>query len=173
MTEKEILNLQEQNGQQQYYLMLMGTFYHAYGCGAFALARTTGYRVMRKHRKDGDILTCGFPLARLEEVISRLQAAGGSVCEGEGKIYLFSGIDGTPDEALVCEPKQETVLADCKSARTVDSSWLADAVMHFNLSLSTPMDAMNLIASLQRRLRDEQQQQNQQEESPRESATDY
>ena len=52
-------------------------------------------------------------------------------------------------------------------------SWLADAVMHFNLSQSTPMDAMNLIASLQRRIRDEQQQQQQQEESPRESATDY
>lgn len=85
MTEKEILTKQEQNGQQQFYLMLMGTFYHAYGHGAFALARATGYRVMRKHRKDGDILTCGFPMARLDEVTSRLQAAGGSVSEGEGK----------------------------------------------------------------------------------------
>lgn len=61
MTEKEILQQQESNGQTAFYLMAVGMFYHAYGCGAFALSRATGYRVLRKHRKHGDILTCGFP----------------------------------------------------------------------------------------------------------------
>ena len=121
MTEKEILQQQETNGQKVFYLIAVGMFYHAYGCGAFALARATGYSVLRKHRKQGDILTCGFPANQLETVFQRL----------------------------------------------------VDELQSFNLSLSTPMDAMILIARIQRRLRDEQQQQEPQEESPRESATDY
>jgi hypothetical protein len=50
MTEKEILQQQESNGQTAFYLMAVGMFYHAYGCGAFALSRATGYRVLSKHR---------------------------------------------------------------------------------------------------------------------------
>ena len=45
MTEREILDKQEQTGNQEYYLMLVGSFLHAYGNGVFALARATGYRV--------------------------------------------------------------------------------------------------------------------------------
>jgi hypothetical protein len=41
MTEKEILQQQETNGQKSFYLIAVGMFYHAYGCGAFALARET------------------------------------------------------------------------------------------------------------------------------------
>ena len=66
MTEKEILQQQEVNEQKAFYLIAVGMFYHAYGNGAFALARATGYRVLRKHRKHGDILTCGFPANQLE-----------------------------------------------------------------------------------------------------------
>ena len=32
MTEKEILQQQESNGQTAFYLMAVGMFYHAYGC---------------------------------------------------------------------------------------------------------------------------------------------
>lgn len=59
MTEKEIQQQQELNEQKTFYLIAVGMFYHAYGCRAFALARATGYRVLSKHRKGGDILTCG------------------------------------------------------------------------------------------------------------------
>ena len=48
---------QEQAGNREYYLVLVGSFLHAYGHGAFALARATGYRVMRKQRKWGEVLT--------------------------------------------------------------------------------------------------------------------
>jgi hypothetical protein len=41
MTEKEILQQQESNGQTAFYLMAVGMLYHAYGCGAFALSRAT------------------------------------------------------------------------------------------------------------------------------------
>lgn len=50
MTEQEILRQQEVNGNQSFYLMLVGKFLHACGHGAFALAKATGYRVMRKQR---------------------------------------------------------------------------------------------------------------------------
>ena len=66
MTEKEILQQQEQNEQKVFYLIAVGMFYHAYGGGAFALSRATDYRVLRKHRKGGDILVCGFPANQLE-----------------------------------------------------------------------------------------------------------
>ncbi len=51
--------MQDENQRNAFYLMAVCMFYHAYGNGAFALARATGYCVLRKHRKGGDILTCG------------------------------------------------------------------------------------------------------------------
>ena len=56
MTERDILDRQEQNGNSEFYLMLIGKFLHAYGNGAFALSRSTGYRVLRKQRKGADTL---------------------------------------------------------------------------------------------------------------------
>ena len=45
MTEKEIMEMQEQRGNKEFFLMLVGKFFLAYGHGAFALSRGTGYRV--------------------------------------------------------------------------------------------------------------------------------
>ena len=76
MTEKEVLDLQNERGNQEYFLILIGSFLHAYGHGAFALSRCTGYRVMRKHRKQlGDVLTTGFPIAKLDSVSEKILAA--------------------------------------------------------------------------------------------------
>ena len=165
MTEKEVLQQQENNGQKAFYLIAVGIFYHAYGCGAFALSRATGYRVLCKHRKGGDILVCGFPANQLDSVLQRIREAGGEVEQTGEKTFLFRGLDGTADEALIAEPKPQTVTSPTKDVpqSEVSFSWLADELLSFNLSLSTPMDAMNLIASLQRRLRDEQEQKKQEE----------
>ena len=105
MTEKEVLEKQEENGQQEYYLILIGSFLHAYGQGAFALARATGYKVKRKHRKLGEVLTAGFPATRIDQVMEKIVAAGGEAAPLEdGKTWLFKGIDGTPDESMIAEP---------------------------------------------------------------------
>ena len=170
MTEKEILQQQETNGQTAFYLIAVGMFYHAYGCGAFALARATGYRVLRKHRKHGDILVCGFPANQLEMVLQRLREAGGEVEQTAEKTFLFCGLDGTPDESMIEESEGKESggqVHDCSMtayhATCPPDSWLADELLSFNLSLSTPMDAMNLIARLQKRLREEQEQKKQEE----------
>ena len=175
MTEKELLRQQETNGQKALYLIAVGMFYHTYGCGAFALARATAYRVLRKHRKGGDILVCGFPASQLDAVLQRIREAGGEVEAVGEKTFLFRGLDGTTDEKLIAEPKKAPTPNPSTARRgefggdSLDSSrrrgadWLADELLSFNLSLSTPMDAMNLIARLQRRLREEQEQKRQEE----------
>ena len=167
MTEKEILQLQDENQQTAFYLIAVGMFYHAYGCGAYALARATGYRVLRKHRKHGDVLVCGFPANQLDMVLQRLREAGGEVEQTGEKTFLFRGLDGTPDDKLIAEQKPQIAISPSKEVLQPEASfsWLANELLSFNLSLSTPMDAMNLIARLQKRLRDEQEQKKQ-EESP-------
>ena len=165
MTEKEILQQQETNGQTAFYLIAVGMFYHAYGCGAFALSRATGYRVLRKQRKRGDILVCGFPTSQLDTALQRIREAGGEVEQTGEKTFLFRGLDGTADEKLIAEQKPQTVTSPPKDVPQSEApfSWLVDELLSFNLSLSTPMDAMNLIARLQRRLREEQEQKKQEE----------
>ena len=95
MTEKEILQQQESNKQTVFYLIAVGMFYHAYGCGASALARATGYRVLRKHRKGGDILVCGFPANQLDTVLQRIRETGGEVEQTGENTFLFGFADLT------------------------------------------------------------------------------
>lgn len=156
MIEVEILQRQLASGGESFYLILVGKFLKAYGDGAFALSRATGYRVIRQRRKSGDILTCGFPAELLPTVRDRIRSAGGDIEQLEGKLYRFGGIDGTPDEAMVSLPKMKSYNGphcDKSDESTVPASVIKD-LLAFDLSMSTPMDAMNLIAMLQQRIKD-------------------
>lgn len=161
MSEKEIIQRQQQSGNREFYLVLVGKFLHAVDNGAFALSRATGYKVLRKQRKTGIVLVCGFPIDRLEQVRQRLRDAGGYVEQLNDGLYRFGGIDGTPDQTMVQEPqpKPKTIAmhTDPMHAETgiASGDWLREALLSFNLSMSTPMDAMNLIAKLQQRLKQE------------------
>lgn len=156
MSEKEIIERQQQAGNREFYLVLVGKFLHAVDCGAFALSRATGYKVLRKQRKSGIVLVCGFPIDRFDQVRQRLCDAGGYVEQLNDGLYRFGGIDGTPDEAMVQEPQPKPMtIAMHKEADTVCGDWLRDTLLSFNLSMSTPMDAMNLIAKLQQQLKQE------------------
>ena len=165
MTEKEVLDLQQQSGNQKFYLILVGSFLHAYGNGAFALSRATGYRVMRKPRKQlGEILTTGFPISQLDSVRNKIYDAGGEIEKVDEKTWIFRGIDGKPDESVISEiinPTSGPFLRPSGSKRPFGSSapkrggelGLVDEIIGFNLSMSTPMDAMNFIAKLQQQLK--------------------
>lgn len=163
MTEQEVLEKQEQNENSCFYLILIGTFLHAYGNGAFALARATGYHVLcRRRRKLGHVLTAGFPIGQLDRVQKSIEAAGGTVTAlPDGKTWLFSGIDGTPDESLVVHPRSlirreddSEAPPDNAPAAAADERWLEKAVLGFELGTSTPIDAMVFLGTLQHRLRD-------------------
>ncbi len=135
MTEKEILQQQDANQQTAFYLIAVGMFYHAYGCGAFALSRATGYRVLRKHRKHSDILTCGFPVNQLEMVLQRIREADGEVEQTGEKTFLFRGLDGTPDDKLIAEQMPQIAIPPSKEVLQSEASfsWLADELLSFNL----------------------------------------
>ena len=149
MTEKEVLDLQQQSGNQEFYLILVGSFLHAYGDGAFALSRATCYRVMRKQRKLlGEILTTGFPISQLDNVRNKIYDAGGEMEKVNEKTWIFRGIDGTPDPQLLPSSGEEGLGVEAKYNAIIKS------LLGFNLSMSTPMDAMNLIAKLQKQLKD-------------------
>ena len=142
-------------------MVLVGSFLHAYGNGAFALSRVTGYRVRRKQRKWGEVLTCGFPAIHFDLVRQQLRDAGGEVEQVDDKTYLFRGPDGTPDPQMVCEPapkpepKPQTQYATTENLPAACGyGWLAEAVRAYNLSQSTPMDAMLFISTLQQRLKE-------------------
>ena len=153
MTEKEVLDLQEQGGNQEFFLILIGSFLNAYGHGAFALARATGYRVMRKQRRQlGEVLTTGFPVSNLDSVRERLFASGGELDSVDEKTWVFRGIDGTPDLTMVSDPKPKSLPVAVVRPAT---NWLEDEVRRFNLSMSTPLDAMLFIGTLQERLKKE------------------
>lgn len=178
MTEKEVLEKQEENGQQEYYLILIGSFLHAYGQGAFALARATGYKVIRKQRKMGQLLTAGFPIAKIDDVRRKVAEAGGILEQlSDGKTWLMSGIDGTADEAMVTEQVKVAAVPPIAYQQSQGSAtlakedlpaygaerddtaaggyyWLAVAVRNYHLSNSTPMEAMMFIGDLQKRLKD-------------------
>lgn len=161
MSEKEIIERQQQSDNKEFYLALVGKFLHAIDQGAFALSRATGYKVVRKQRKNGSVLVCGFPVDRLDQVRQRLRDAGGIIEQINDKLYRFSGLDGTPDVTMVQEqqqappPTQARVAASVVMAPPQNLIRLKEALLGFNLSISTPMDAMNLIAKLQQQLRQE------------------
>lgn len=155
MTEQEILAAQERNGNKEFYLILVGSFYHAYGRGAFCLARATKYRVMRKKRKYGEVLTCGFPATKLMHVESLFKAAGAFLTLMNNGIYRFSGFDATPDDNLVCEPATRPFAS--ATAVSLKDDPVRSKLKAFQLSASTPMDAMVLVNELQRMISAEEQ----------------
>lgn len=104
MTEKEVITRQEENGNSTFYLIRIGLFFKAYEHGAFALHRATGYAVKRRHRKTGCLLQAGFPAHVIEAVCRKLADQGAEVRKINDETWTFSGIDGTPDDAVVEEP---------------------------------------------------------------------
>ena len=129
---------QAENGETVYYLMQRGGFFHAYGCGAFALARVTGFRVLRKRRKAGEVLTTGFPVASLPKVRELLYAAGASVEERSQQLLLFGGIDGTPDESMVSQARTPASKAAVEHGGWGKAQAIIDDLLNFNLMQSTP-----------------------------------
>ncbi len=151
MTEKEILTKQEELGNQTFYLALVGKFLHAIDYGAFALSRATGYKIVRKKRKSCELPICGFPIEKLDVVRERIREAGGYIEQINNQLFRFGGIDGTPDESMVSEPTHnKTDVPSRNDVSNATQSYLVNEILSFNISLSTPMDAMNFIVKLQK-----------------------
>ena len=154
MTEQELINRQLEYGNKLFVVTKSGNFFSAYDYGAFALARATGYRVMRRQRKGGrQVLTTGFPASRLEHVLEQIEAAGGSIEERSESHFLFSGIDGNEEEGLIHDQPRPDTGSRKPLVPQPDSETLEAMLLSFDLSHSTPMEAMLFIDKLQKELR--------------------
>lgn len=77
MTEQEILSIQEQNGQQEFYLLLADSMLHAFGHGALALAEITGCHIRHRHIDQlGKVPTAGLPAIHLDSLRVKMFLAG-------------------------------------------------------------------------------------------------
>lgn len=141
MKERDLIGLQEKADNQKLYLIKVGMFYHAYNAGAYAIAKLMHYKIKRKHRKEGDILVAGFPVANLQNVIKRIEDKGGTICRGTEGNITFAGLDIIPDETLI--EKDELLVEVADTA-------LRDAIRNFDLMNSSPMNAMNFILMLKK-----------------------
>lgn len=154
MTELELIARQEKGNNETLYLMKVGMFFHAYEAGAFALARLMRYRVKRKIRKGGrEVLVAGFPANNLSAVTERIHAAGGKVLAQTETWVEFSGLDCTADATLVDEPKS-VATTDKPQVPVEDKAdeWKRK-ILDYDLSHSTPLDAMNFLSAVQKELR--------------------
>lgn len=168
MTEKEIIDKQISLGNNTFFLVLVGRFYHAYGGGAFALSRVMGYHVRRLQRKMGEVMVLGFPIEIFDTVRDRVREAGGEIESVDGKTWIFRGLDGTPDPSMIseprsiakarCQPEAQAAVAEMKLIwnPSVVESWLIQSIQKFDLSTATPIDAMLFVRNLKQRI----QQQN-------------
>ncbi len=152
MTEQEVLAKQDSETGSRYYLVHIGLFFQAFGNGAFALHRATGYAVRRLRRKTGDVFMAGFPSKQIEVVCQRLREKGARVVTYNERLRSFSGIDGTPDLSIVVEPRTPAPKVADHPPEKPDYTWLAEAVKNFNLSATTPIDAVCFIRDMQQRL---------------------
>lgn len=155
MTERELIQQQQELGDSRFLVTRSGKFFSAYGCGAFALARATCYRVMHRQRKGGNfVLTTGFPESHVGKVMEQIIAAGGKIDRQDDGSFVFSGIDGSEAEALVSIPEKTEGGQDRKGSKSSYDNSLQAMILSFDLSRSTPMDAMNFIDLLQKRIYD-------------------
>ena len=141
--EQELIKKQEESGNEVLCLMKIGYFFHAYNAGAYALARVMKYRVRKKVRRSGlEMITAGFPADNLESVIVCIKAAGGQILSQTDDWVEFTGIDCTSEGIVVMEPEKKVKLEPQDTA-------VVEAIRSYDLSRSTPLDALNFIAKLQ------------------------
>ena len=88
------------------------------------------------------------------KVMEQIIAAGGKIDRQDDGSFVFSGIDGSEAEALVSIPEKTEGGQDRKGSKSSYDNSLQAMILSFDLSRSTPMDAMNFIDLLQKRIYD-------------------
>ena len=149
LKEQELIQKQEESGNEVLCLMKIGYFFHAYNAGAYALVRVMNYRVMRKVRRSGlEILAAGFPSNNLELVIDSITAAGGRILSQTDDWIEFTGLDCT-SEGIEVEEQEKKPKAPRVLAGSPQETDLAKMIRSYDLLHSAPLDAMIFIAKLQ------------------------
>ncbi|SEF74545.1 hypothetical protein SAMN05216354_1480 [Xylanibacter ruminicola] len=81
---------QQENGQREFYLTLVGSTLQTYGYGAFALAKVTGCSVVHQnHPQLGEFHMLGLSAVHLDSVRVKIFLAGGYMEAVDEKTWLF------------------------------------------------------------------------------------
>ena len=154
MTERELIQQRQELGDSRFLVTRSGKFFSAYGCGAFALARATGYRVMHRGHEQAKCCAhtdCGKPCRESDGTDNSRRRENRPA--GRRFFRLFrhrrqrsGGVGLHPEET---EGRQ-----DRKGSKSSYDNSLQAMILSFDLSRSTPMDAMNFIDLLQKRIYD-------------------
>ena len=139
MTAEEICKRQRENGNKEMYLRLKGSFWQTYDGGAFAIARVTGYQVIRL--KTIDRYQLGFPLVAIDRVLTTMKEKGLTVKDHQegDTLITFSGGDPTPDNHLVTTEGELTAddNADYQELKSVRKELLGINLADESLTFST------------------------------------
>jgi DNA mismatch repair ATPase MutS len=147
MTESEVIA--EQAKGNSCFLIKIGMFYHAYNEGAYALAKITGYKVKTKQRKRlGTIYVLGFPISQLPKIITKIKENNGNITRNTDDVVEFEGIDTSVTSVEVVAAENTYVESEKYDVKEM----VLRELREYDLSNSSPMDAINFIAKLKRKL---------------------
>ena len=153
MTIKEAIELQDTTGNL--YLIRQGLFYRGYNQSAVFLSEVFGCQVLTKEVKSCDrrVFYVGFPASFKNQIVETIVLRGGIFENNADDLLVISGITFLYDEialSLKAKPPRRRSTRN-KNHREYELS-LADEIIGFDLTGSTPVDCMNFIGRLQAQL---------------------
>lgn len=152
MTEQEIIEKQRKSNNTELYLLRVGMFFHAYDAAAFAVARLTGYKVMRRQRRMGEVLTCGFPTAKLQDVKTLAEKAGAVMrhaTQDDDSLWLLTGADAAEDPALIAADEGPATGSMDKNELLAELKEVRRELLGINLAELSPKEVVLSVRNIQ------------------------
>ncbi len=160
---KELIQKQESTGH--IFLIRQGLFLRGYNEGALMLEKLLGYKAQRMYLKTckTEVCVAGFPSSNLDRVIATVERAGGAVADQTDGVVEICGLNYpcTPEIILRYKEKEKFMSSASveKHCRAPDlplpetlpyERIVAQRVLSYNLSDSTPLEALLFLNSIQK-----------------------
>ncbi|MCC8187979.1 MAG: hypothetical protein LIP08_10905 [Bacteroides sp.] len=159
---KEVLNKQETTGHL--FLVRQGLFLRGYNSGALMLEKLLGYKAQRVFLKvcAAEVCIAGFPSQNLSRVLATVEKAGGKIVMQNEQTVEIEGLDYPCTPEIIRQyPEKEplspvattlpgTSSVPRKQEVTTVEKIITRRVLDYNLSASTPMEAMLFLSALQK-----------------------
>ncbi len=160
---KEVLNKQETTGHV--FLVRQGLFLRGYNSGALMLEKLLGYKAQRVFLKvcNSEVCIAGFPSQNLPRVLAAVEKAGGKIVMQNEQIVEIEGLHYTCTPEIIRQhPEKEQLSLGATTTlpgtspmprqqeTTTVEKIITRRVLEYNLSVSTPMEAMLFLSALQK-----------------------
>ncbi len=160
---KELIEKQEATGH--IFLIRQGLFLRGYNSGALMLEALLGYKAQRMYLKicKGEVCAAGFPSSNLDRVIAEVKRQGGMIVDQTEGLVEISGLDYPCTQEVIRQHREKERFVPAafpeKHCREPDIPVLealpyekivAQRVLSYNLSDSTPLEALLFLNSIQK-----------------------